>query len=99
MRFAKQIGIHRLPPWANRKVSIAEFSQNRVRSRVPTGPTKRRLSVHIFGIDLCACIQQKLNGLFSTEGSSPMKGRFGLGSAISHEATGFDRCLGDAIWI
>src|SRR6266536_4198120 len=99
MRFAKQIAIHRLPIRPNRKVSIAEFSQNRVGSSVPTGPTKRRVSIHIPGIDLCSCVQEQLDGLFSAESSGPMKGCFGLGSAISHETTCFNRWPGDAIWI
>src|SRR5438477_7515850 len=99
MRFAKQIGVHRLPIGPNRKVSIAKFSQNGVWSRVPTRPAKRRVSVHVLGIDPRTSIQKKLNGLFSTEGSGPMKGGLGLGSAISHEATRFNRRLGGSIWI
>ena len=66
---------------------------------MPTRPGEWRISIHVFGINGSTCIEKHLNGFFSAEGRSAMRGRFRLRSAITHEAARLTRWLGNTIGI
>lgn len=57
---------------------------------MPTGPTERGVAVHVFGVDLCADIEQKLNRFFVAERGSAMKRGLASGANVAHEGPGFN---------
>ena len=81
------------------KVTVAEHSENRPGTQVPTGPGERGISVHVFGINPRTGIKKQLDGCFRAEGRSAVQGRFPLGSAIAHEVVRCNRWFGRAIGI
>ena len=83
----------------NPKVTVTQLSQDRIRPQIPTCPTERRVSVHVFCFAVGSGFQQQLNGFFRSEGGGTMERRFGFGAAIAHEATGFYVRIGFGVGI
>src|SRR5258706_16298262 len=83
----------------NKKVTVAKFPENGVRTQMPTRPAKRRIAIHVFSIDNGACIQKQLDCLFAAKSSGTMQGSFGLRPDVSHEAPCFRVRPCHTIWI
>src|SRR3990170_3865817 len=66
---------------------------------MPARPRQGRIAIHVFGIDDCAGVKKKLNGVFRTEGSSAMERRLSLRSTVAHESVGFSVRPGHTIRI
>src|ERR1700719_708996 len=60
---------------------------------MPTRPAEGRIAVGVFGVELGACVQKKLNGLRAGEGGGSVKGSFLPSAAIAHESSALGRGL------
>ena len=58
---------------------------------MPASPSKRRIPMEILGVKTSSRGEQYLNGLFATEGRSPMKRCFSTSSDIAHKRFGCHR--------
>ena len=81
------------------KLPITELSENGPGTQIPTGPGECGISVHVFGVNPRARIQQHQDGCFRAEGRRAVQRRFPLGSAIAHEVVCHNRWLGRTIGI
>src|ERR687898_2340301 len=87
-RLPKQLGFHEAPAHAmverraairsNAVVTVAKLPQDRIGTRVPTGPAERRISVHVPGLHRGAHIKEKLDCDLAANSRCAMEGRFTL---------------------
>jgi len=63
--FPQQISVHAGVIRADAKGAITKFPENGSRPEVPTGPGQRGISIHVFGVFGCPCIQQQLDGFLN----------------------------------
>ena len=80
-------------------LTVTESSENRVGTRIPTCPCEWSVSIHVASLNVGPRIQKHPDGVLSAERRSAVQGRFGLRSAIAHEATRFNRRPGNTVGI
>src|SRR5579864_538629 len=97
VRGAHEISFHRPIPGVYPEVAVEQQTQNRRRPQVPAGPGKRRVSVHVLGVDRRAGIEQHADGLFIAECRSAVQWGLAPGAAVTHKAAGLHRFPGRAV--
>ena len=71
--------------------AITQQTKNGSWTQMPASPSKRRIAMDILGVKTSSRGEQHLNGLFATEGRSPMKRCFSTSSDIAHKRFGCHR--------
>lgn len=83
----------------NAKSAITKFPENGSRAKVPTRPSQRGISIHVFGVFGHPCVKKKLDALLSAKGGGAVERGLGFRPDIAHEAVRFHGWFGHTIGI
>jgi hypothetical protein len=80
-------------------IPVAKLLENGTGTEVPARPGERSISIHVFGIQDCTCIKQKLDSFFAAKGRRSVERSFSFGSTVSHKGTCFGEVFCRAIGV
>lgn len=82
-----------------RELPVTELPEDRLRTRIPTGPAKRGVPVHVLGIGERAAVEQPLDGLSVPKRGGSVERRLALSATVAHKAGCFGTGLGSSVRI